>query len=145
MLFVTFECKTWYILFSQIIQVGPRIGLCIGHDRILPYLLTPWRYSSCRTMDASHILCKVSWRQIFYTVGPSAPRPASNPEDQDISLSLAPPSKPVRHGWTYQQLCFRLHSFTVYCCTQAPHPATKCFRQGGVTIEGAHYFISIPI
>jgi hypothetical protein len=28
-------------------------------------LLTPWRYSSCRTLVASHILCEVSWQQFF--------------------------------------------------------------------------------
>jgi hypothetical protein len=32
---------------------------------ILTYLLTPRRYSSCRTLTASHILCEVSWQQIF--------------------------------------------------------------------------------
>jgi hypothetical protein len=29
------------------------------------HLLTPWRYSSCRTLAASHTLCGVSWQRIF--------------------------------------------------------------------------------
>jgi hypothetical protein len=56
----------------------------------------------------------------FYRVGSLVPRPTPNPEDQGISRSLAPPSKPVRHGWPYQQLCCRRHS-----CTQAPSPSNK--------------------
>jgi hypothetical protein len=73
----------------------------------------------------------------FYRMESSGPRPTPNLEDQGISLSLAPPSKPVRHGWPYQQLCCRRHSFRVHWFThKPPHPATKCFRQGGDTIEG---------
>jgi hypothetical protein len=58
-------------------------------------------------------------------MGSSAPRPTPNMEDQGISLSLAPPSKPVRHGRPYRQLCCRRHSFRVHCCTQAPSPSNK--------------------
>jgi hypothetical protein len=32
---------------------------------LLTSLLTPWHYSSCRTLATSHILCEVSWQQIF--------------------------------------------------------------------------------
>jgi hypothetical protein len=48
-----------------------------------------------------------------------------NLEDQGISLSLASPSKPVRHGWPYQQLCCRRHSVRVHWCTQAPSHSNK--------------------
>jgi hypothetical protein len=43
--------------------------------RYLAVLLTPWRYSSCRALAASLILCDVSWQQIFYRVRSSAPHP----------------------------------------------------------------------
>jgi hypothetical protein len=46
----------------------------------------------------------------FYSVWSSVPRPTPSLEDQGISLSLAPPSKPVQHGWPYQQLRSRRHS-----------------------------------
>jgi hypothetical protein len=55
-----------------------------------------------------------------YRVGSSAPRPTPNLEDQGISLSLVSPSKPVRHGWPYQQLCCRRHGVH-----KPPHPATN--------------------
>jgi hypothetical protein len=87
--------------------------------------LTPWSYSPCRTLAASRILCEASWQQIFTRLGSSAPRPTPNLEDQGISLSLAPPSKPVRHGWLYQQLHCCRHSFRVYWCTQAPSPSNN--------------------
>jgi hypothetical protein len=58
-------------------------------------------------------------------MGSSATRPNSNSEDQGTSLSLTPPSKPVRHGWPYQQLCCRRHSFGVHWWTQAPSPSKK--------------------
>jgi hypothetical protein len=60
-----------------------------------------------------------------YRVGSLAPLPTPNVENQGISLSLAPPSKPVQHGWPCQQLCCRRHSFRVHWCTQAPSPSNK--------------------
>jgi hypothetical protein len=56
----------------------------------------------------------------FLQGGLSAPRLTPNLKDQGISLSLAPPSKPVRYGWSYQQLCCRRHSFRVHWGIQAP-------------------------
>jgi hypothetical protein len=44
-------------------------GLIPGRLWLLAYLLTnlltPWRYSSCRTLAASHILCEVAWQWTF--------------------------------------------------------------------------------
>jgi hypothetical protein len=88
------------------------------------YLLTPWCYSSCRTLATSHILCGFVTAN-FYRVGLSAPRPTPNLEDQNLSLSLAPPSKPVRHEWPHQQLCCHRHSFRVHWCTEAPSPSKE--------------------
>jgi hypothetical protein len=61
----------------------------------------------------------------FCRVGSSAPCTTPNLEEQGISLSLAPPSKPVWHGWPYQQLCCRWHGFRVHWCTQAPSHSSK--------------------
>jgi hypothetical protein len=61
----------------------------------------------------------------FCRMGSSAPRPTPSLEDQGISLSVAPPSKPVRHGCPYQQLCYRRRSFRVHWCTQAPSPSNQ--------------------
>jgi hypothetical protein len=36
------------------------IPLCMYESFASLYLLTPWRYSSCRTLAVSHILCEVS-------------------------------------------------------------------------------------
>jgi hypothetical protein len=77
----------------------------------------------------------------FYSVGSSAPRPTPNLEDQGISLSLASPSKPVRHGWPYQQLLCRRHSFRVHWCTQAPSPSNKVLSTGWRYHQGGHLFI----
>jgi hypothetical protein len=81
----------------------------------------------------------------LYRVGSSAPRPVTNLEDQGISLSLTPPSKPVQHGCPYQQLLCRRHSFEFTGSRKPPHPATKCFRQGRDTIEGAYCLYSHQI
>jgi hypothetical protein len=51
---------TWRTLVSCVLHVQPILLLCFEL-----HLLTLWRYSSCRTMAASHILCEVSWQQIF--------------------------------------------------------------------------------
>jgi hypothetical protein len=50
-----------------------------------------------------------------YRVESSTPLPTPNLEDQVISLSLASPLKPVRHGWPAGIALDRVH-----WCTQAP-------------------------
>jgi hypothetical protein len=59
------------------------------------YLRTPWRYRSCTTLAAS-IFCGRFRDSKFLQDGVVSPTP--NLEDQGISLNLASPSKPVRHG-----------------------------------------------
>jgi hypothetical protein len=51
----------------------------------------------------------------------SAPCSTPNLEAHGLALSLclAPRSKPVQHGWPYQQLGCHWHSFQVHWCTQA--------------------------
>jgi hypothetical protein len=105
---------------SRAKQWGSRV-----RDYSNTYLLTLWRYSSCRTLATSHILCEVSWQQIFTGWGHQPHAQPPNLEDQGISLSVAPPSKPVRHGWSHQQLCCCWHSFRLHWCTQAPSPSNK--------------------
>jgi hypothetical protein len=73
-----------------------------------------------------------------YGVGSSAPHLTPNLQDQGISLILAPPSKPVRHRWPYQQLCCSRHSFRVHRCTQAPAPSNKCLNLNVVKIQKAN-------
>jgi hypothetical protein len=83
----------------------------------------------------------------FYRVGSSVPRPTPNLEDQGISLSLVSPSKPVRHGWPYQQLRCCRHSFRVHWCTQAPSPSNKVlstrwrYHRGGINTNSIHYLM----
>jgi hypothetical protein len=102
------------------------------------YLLTPWlRATVLVELRPPHTFYVRFHDSNFLQDGVISPMPNPNLEDQGISLSLAPPSKPVRHGWPYQQLCCCQHSFIVHWCTQAPHPVTKCFQQGGDTIEVA--------
>jgi hypothetical protein len=72
----------------------------------------------------------------FYRVGSSAPRPTPNLEDQGISLSLAPPSKPVRHGWPYQQLCCRRHSFIVHWYTSPLTQQQRAFDKVEIPLRG---------
>jgi hypothetical protein len=72
----------------------------------------------------------------FYRVGSSAPRPTPNLEDQGISLSLASPSKPVRHGGPTSSYAAAGIALEFIVAHKPPHPATNCFRQGGDTIEG---------
>jgi hypothetical protein len=93
-------------------------------DTIMELLLTPWRYISCRTPAASQILCEVSWQRIFtgWDRQPHAQPPTWRTR---VSLSLASPSKPVRHEWLYQQLCCSRHSSRVRWCTQAVSPSSQ--------------------
>jgi hypothetical protein len=81
----------------------------------------------------------------FYGVGSSsAPRPIPSLEDQGISLSLAPPSKPVRHGWRYQRYAAASIGLEFIGAHRPSHPTTKCFRQGGDTIDrGKLFFIDL--
>jgi hypothetical protein len=99
------------------------------------YLLTPWRYGSCRTLVTSHIRCEVSWKKIFtgWCRHPHAQPPTWRTR---ISLSLAPPSKSVGMGGPTSSYAAADIDLEFTGAHKPPHPATDCFRQGRDTIEG---------
>jgi hypothetical protein len=47
------------VYFNETKRYHLQIKVTINNNNT-NYLLTPWRYSSCRTLAASHILCEVS-------------------------------------------------------------------------------------
>jgi hypothetical protein len=101
-------------------------------------LLTPWRYSSCSTLATSHILCDVSWQQMFTVWGR---QPHAQPPTCMTRVSLLVwhlPRNPSGMGGLTSSYIALLEFIGAY---KPPHPATKCFRQGRDTIERS----SIPI
>jgi hypothetical protein len=100
------------------------------------YLLTPWHYSSRRTLAASHILCQVSWQQIFRGWGrqPHAQPPTCRTRVSllvwQLHLNLSDMGGPTS---SYSAVGTALEFIVAH---KTPHPATKCFRQGWDTIEG---------
>jgi hypothetical protein len=69
-------------------------------------------------------------------MGSSAPRPTPNPEDQGISLSLAPPSKPVRHGGPTNSYAAAGIALEFIGAHKPPRPATKCFGKVEIPSRG---------
>jgi hypothetical protein len=97
---------------------------------------TPWRYRSCRTLAASHILCEVSWQQIFTGWGC---QPRAQPPTWRTRVSLLiwhlPRNLSAMDGPTssYAAAGIALEFIGAH---KPPHTATQCFRQGGDTIKG---------
>jgi hypothetical protein len=83
-----------------------------------------WPWVSCPLVCTAFLYVRFRDNE-FLHVGSSAPCPTPNLEDQGLSLSLAPPSKPVRHRWPYQQLHCCWHRFWAHWCTQALSPSNK--------------------
>jgi hypothetical protein len=110
----------------QVVHTAP---LCILIS-LLTYLLTPWSYISFRTLAASHTLCEVSWQQPF--TGWSRQPHVQSPTWRTRVYLLVwhiPRNLSGMGGPTSSYAAVGI-SFRAYWCTQAPHPATKCFRQG---------------
>jgi hypothetical protein len=107
------------------------------------YLLTPWRYSSCRTLAASRIVCQVSWQQILTGWGR---QPHTQPSTLWTRVSLLvwhlPRNLSNMGGPTSSYAAYGIA--LVHCCTQAPHPATKPFRQDGDNFEGDWVYCLVP-
>jgi hypothetical protein len=107
------------------------------------FLLTPWRYSSCRTLAASHTVCEVSWQQIFTRWGR---QPRAQPPTWRTRVSLLvwhlPRNLSGMGGPTssYAAADIALVFIVVH---KPPHPATRCFWQGGDTIEGGNMPIQL--
>jgi hypothetical protein len=102
-------------------------------------ILTPWRYSSCRTLAASYIPLYVRFRDEFLQRGIVSPTP--NPPTWRTRVSLLvwhlPRNLSGMGGPTssYAAAGIALEFIVVH---KPPHPARKCFRQGGGdTIERA--------
>jgi hypothetical protein len=118
------------------VQMTNEYLVAVLHIAMTTYLLTPWHYSSCRTLAASHILCEVSWRQIFTGWGH---QPYAQPPTWRTRVSLL-----VWHlPWNLSSKggpisCYAAPGIALEFigAHKPPHPATKCFRQGGDTIEG---------
>jgi hypothetical protein len=62
--------------------------------------------------------------------------PTPNLEGKGISLGLARPSKPVRHGGPTSSYAAAGIASELNGAHKPPHPASKYFRQGGDTVEG---------
>jgi hypothetical protein len=104
-------------------------------------VLTPWRYSSCRTLTASHTLCEVSWQKIFTGWGR---QPHAQPSTLRTRVSLLVWHLPRNLSGTgdptssYAAAGIALEFIGAH---KPPHPATECFRQCGDPSRG-NFFIS---
>jgi hypothetical protein len=116
-------------------RLGIKIGMWLV-CKIVCYLLTPWSYSSCRTLATSHIICEISWQQIFTGWGH---QPHAQPPTWRTRVFLSvwhlPRNLSDMGGPTSSYAAARI-ALEFIGAHKPPHPATKCFQQGGDTIEG---------
>jgi hypothetical protein len=96
-------------------------------DIITYFLFTPWRYRSCGNLTVSHILYEVSWKQTFYRVGSSAPRPTPNLEDQGLLVWHLLRNMSGMGGPTSSYAATGI-ALEFTGAHKSPHLATKYFR-----------------
>jgi hypothetical protein len=92
---------------------------------LLTYLLNPWRYSSCRTLAASHTLCEVSWQRIFTRWGR---QPYAQPPTWRTRVSLLVwhlPRNPSGMGGPTSSYVAADVALEFIGAQKPPHPATK--------------------